>query len=31
MYKSNTPRTHFNNLLELFYDEARNPKLKFLK
>lgn len=32
MYKSNIPRTHFNNLLELSFDgEIRKLKLNFLK
>jgi hypothetical protein len=31
IYKPNAPRTHLNNLLELFYSETGKPKLKFLK
>jgi hypothetical protein len=31
IYKPDAPRTHLNNLLELFYSETGKPKLKFLK
>jgi hypothetical protein len=31
MCRINTAQTHFNSLLELFYDEVGKEKLKFLK
>jgi hypothetical protein len=31
IYKPNAPRTHLNNLMELFYSKIGKPKLKLLK